>query len=105
VELRPKDAPAPLRTQTSDVGLGGCYVESMFTQEVATPVEITLWVGDSKVSVAGEVVSKHPGFGNGYKFIRLAKEGQEILDRYLESLRPRGLMMEDSGSANAKAEK
>lgn len=93
VELRPQDAPTALRTQTADIGLGGCYVESHFTQEVSTPVEITLWVGDSKVIVAGEVVSKHPSFGNGYKFIRLAKEGEEALDHYLEALKPE--MMED----------
>ncbi len=95
VELRPKDAPTPLRTQTADIGLGGCYVETNFTEEISTPVEITLWVGDSKVSVAGEVVSKHPSFGNGYKFIRLAKEGEEALDRYLQTLKPQGLLMED----------
>src|SRR5579885_2082352 len=75
LELRLKDTEAPpLRTQTADVGLGGCYVETFATQEVSTPVEITLWVGDSKINVAGEVVSKHPSFGNGYKFIRLRSE-------------------------------
>lgn len=95
IELRPKGVSAPLRTQTSDIGLGGCYVEMVFTQEVSTPVEITLWIGDAKISGSGEVVSKHPSFGNGLKFTRLSENGKETLGRYLESLKPKGLMMQD----------
>jgi hypothetical protein len=95
IELRPKGVTAPLRTQTADVGLGGCYVEMVFTQEVSTPVEITIWIGDTKISGAGEVVSKHPSFGNGLKFTRLSTEGKEMLGRYLETLKP-ALRMRDS---------
>jgi PilZ domain len=96
IELRPKGVTAPLRTQTADVGLGGCYVEMVFTQEISTPVEITIWIGETKISGSGEVVSKHPSFGNGLKFTRLSDEGKEKLGLYLESLKPKGLMMNDS---------
>ena len=96
VELRPKGATAPLRTQTADIGLGGCYVEVVFTQEVSTPVDLTLWIGESKVLISAEVVSKHPSFGNGIKFVQLTKDGREKLDQFLESLKPQGLMMQDS---------
>jgi len=96
VELRPKGATVPLRTQTSDIGLGGCYVEMIFTQEVSTLMDITLWIGDSKVSVTGEVVSKHASFGNGLKFTGLSKEGREKLGQYLASLTPRERMANES---------
>jgi PilZ domain len=86
IELRPKGVTTPLRAQTTDIGRGGCYVEMMFTQEVSTLVDITLWVGSSKISALGEVVSKHPSFGNGFKFTRLTKQGQAELNRYLDSL-------------------
>ncbi|HEY7353239.1 MAG TPA: PilZ domain-containing protein [Terriglobales bacterium] len=95
IELRPKGATAPLRTQTADIGLGGCYVESVFTHELSTIIDIVLWVGDTKIIAQGEVVSKHPSFGNGLKFTRLTKEGTEKLSEYLESLKLQGLMMED----------
>jgi c-di-GMP-binding flagellar brake protein YcgR len=95
IELRLKNIDVPLRTQTADIGLGGCYVESVFTQEPSTVMDITLWVGDAKLTMQGEVVSKHPSFGNGLKFIRLTKEGTEKLGQYLESLKPQGLMMDD----------
>jgi PilZ domain len=101
IELRPNGVSAPMRTQTADIGLGGCYVEMVFTQEVSTPVEITLWIGDTKVAGAGEVVSKHSSFGNGLKFTRLTDEGKQALDRYLQSLKPKGMMMKDSPTVDA----
>ncbi len=36
IELRPNGVPTPLRGQTADICLGGCYVEMIFTQEVST---------------------------------------------------------------------
>ena len=88
IELRAKGVTTPLRGQTTDIGRGGCYVEMTFTQEVATPVDITLWIAGTKITVTGEVVSKHPSFGNGFKFIRLSKQGEAELNRYLEALKP-----------------
>jgi hypothetical protein len=96
IELRPNGAATPLRGQTSDIGLGGCYVEMMFTQEVATPVDITLWVGEAKISGMAEVVSKHPSFGNGFKFVRLTKQGEADLQHYLDTLQPSGLAADQS---------
>jgi hypothetical protein len=96
IELRPKGITTPLRTQTSDIGLGGCYVEMIFTQEVSTVVDITLWVGDSKVCATGEVVSKHPSFGNGLKFTQLSKEGRQKLGDYLATLKPQDRLSNES---------
>jgi c-di-GMP-binding flagellar brake protein YcgR len=105
VELHPKGATVPLRTQTSDIGLGGCYVEMIFTQEVSTLIDITLWIGDSKVCAAAEVVSKHPGFGNGLKFIQLSKEGREKLGQYLATLNPQERMENQSPVAGGSIPK
>jgi len=96
IELRPQGVTAPLRGQTADICLGGCYVEMVFTQEVSTVVDISLWIGDSKIYVKAEVVSKHPSFGNGFKFVYLAKDSVTKLNDYLESLKPQGAMMNDS---------
>jgi c-di-GMP-binding flagellar brake protein YcgR len=86
IELRPNGVLTPLRGQTTDICLGGCYVETMFTQEVSTAVDIGLWIEDSKIDIKSEVVSKHPSFGNGYKFVQLDKDSAAKLIRYLESL-------------------
>jgi hypothetical protein len=86
IELRPLGANAPLRAH--DIGLGGLYVEMTFTQEISTALNITLWIGDLKVSARGKVVSKHPSFGNGIKFTQLADENRERLNQFLQTLQP-----------------
>lgn len=88
IELRPKGTSAPLRAQTTDICLGGCYVEMIFTQEISTAVDIALWIGDLKLAAKGEIVSKHPSFGNGLKFTKLTEENQGHLSHYLDSLKP-----------------
>jgi PilZ domain len=90
IELRRRGASAPLRAQTGDICLGGCYVEMTSTQEVAREVEITLWIGDTKVLARGVVVSNHPSFGNGIKFTDVVGDGKQRLQRFVESLNPFG---------------
>jgi hypothetical protein len=96
IELRPNGMTTPLRGQTADICLGGCYVEMIFTQELSTVVDISLWIGDTKIYVKAEVVSKHPSFGNGFRFVHLTKDGASKLNSYLESLKTQGAMMADS---------
>ena len=78
----------PVRTQIADICLGGCYVEMTFTKDVSSVVELTLWLGEDKISATGIVVSSHPSFGNGIKFIEVAPESKERLMHFLESLKP-----------------
>lgn len=73
----------PVRAQVSDIGLGGCYVEMSFTRDVSAELEITMWLGDKKVSATGVVVSSHPSFGNGIKFTHVTPESKEDLQRFL----------------------
>jgi hypothetical protein len=68
----------------------------IFTQEVSSLVDISLWLGGSKIYVKAEVVSKHPSFGNGFRFVHLTKDGATKLNDYLESLKPQGAMANDS---------
>jgi c-di-GMP-binding flagellar brake protein YcgR len=91
VVLKPLDLQVPLRGHTSDISWGGLYVEMTFTQPVSTRVDITLWVGETKICAKGVVVSNHPGFGNGVKFTELADGDREQLKRLLNSLGLRAL--------------
>src|SRR6202047_5050279 len=91
VELRRATVTVPLRAQTQDICMGGLYVEMSFTQKVSTDLEITLWIGDTKISATGVVVSSHPSFGNGIKFTHLPDESKERLQDYLESMNRSGI--------------
>jgi len=88
IELRRTGSATPVRGQTADISLGGCYVEIMLTQQVSTELAITLWIGDKKACAKGVVVSRHPNFGNGIKFTTLDDEARGLLQEYVESLSP-----------------
>jgi hypothetical protein len=57
--------------------LGGFYVGMSLNLKVSAELEITLWIGDTKISGKAMVVSSHPVFGNGIKFTHLSDEKQE----------------------------
>ena len=44
--------------------------------KVSAELEITLWIGDTKISGKAMVVSSHPVFGNGIKFTHLSDENR-----------------------------
>jgi hypothetical protein len=72
--------------------MGGLYVEMSSTQRVSTELEITLWIGDAKISATGVVVSSHRSFGNGIKFTHLPEESKNRLEQFLNSLKRSGIV-------------
>jgi hypothetical protein len=88
VELRQPGGKVPVRAQTGDIGLGGCYVEMTSTHPVSSELDVILWVGQEKVVARGVVVSNHPAFGNGIKFTQVSKEDRDRLQKLVESLDP-----------------
>ena len=86
VEFRLQSGDVPLRTRTTDISLGGCYVEMPFTLEVGSQVDIVLWVGAQKVKATGVVVTSHSQFGNGVKFTSMSPEAMDLLERYLNKM-------------------
>jgi len=82
-----KQTTPPLRAQTSDVSLGGCYVEMMFTLEVGTKVYLTLFISDAKVNVEGIVVTRDLQVGNGIRFTAMAVEDNARLRHFLATVR------------------
>jgi hypothetical protein len=86
IEMLPEGASVAGRTQTSEVSLGGCYVEMIQTMQVGTKLHLGLWVKDEKITTDAEVVTHHPGFGNGMKFLNMSSGDEGHLKRFLESL-------------------
>jgi c-di-GMP-binding flagellar brake protein YcgR len=93
VELRRPVNEAPIRAQTADICLGGCYVEMSFTQDISQEVEVVLWVGENKIRAQGVIVSSHPSVGNGLKFTRMTPEDQARLKEYIDSIQPSSRLM------------
>jgi hypothetical protein len=84
-ELTVKGSDVPIRVKTSDLSVGGCYVEMMFTLEVGKEVNVTLWLGDYKLSTTGHVATRHVQFGNGIQFSSLKAVDRMRLEEFLQT--------------------
>jgi c-di-GMP-binding flagellar brake protein YcgR len=83
-----KQATPPLKAQTADISLGGCYVEMMFTLEVGTKVYLTIFLSDAaKVNVEGVVVTRDMQVGNGVQFTAMSTEDNARLRHFLATVR------------------
>lgn len=85
VELRAQESEVPIRAQTTDISLGGFYVEMSVTLAVGTRVDAVLWLGEKKIRGSGVVATCHPQFGNGVE-LRLSPQDQANLAAFLDSL-------------------
>jgi len=70
----------PNRCILSDISEGGCYVEMPTPLSGRSGVEILVRTADTKLRITGQVLSTHPGFGMGVRFMfRDSVEREEVL--------------------------
>ena len=86
VEFTPGGAAVATHAQTSDISVGGCYIEMNFTLPVGTQVEMALWLGEEKVWIQARIVTHHPYFGNGFAFTDVSEQVRTKLMRFLSSI-------------------
>jgi hypothetical protein len=46
----------------------------------------TLWVDGEPIVVRGQIVTRHPSFGNGIMFLNFEALGEHLLNRYMDKL-------------------
>jgi len=85
VEIHQQGSDTPLRCATSDICLGGCYIESMYPFPVGAELELKLDLASDTLLIFARVVTCDPQVGNGMQFTRILPEDQEELSRYLAS--------------------
>jgi len=59
----------PNRCTLSDLSEGGCYVEMPTPFAQKSNVEILIRTADTKLRITGQVLTTHPGFGMGVRFL------------------------------------
>jgi hypothetical protein len=84
-ELRFTDNSTPLRGQTSDLSLGGCFVETLFTQPVGSRLVVALWIKGRKIVAESVIVSCTPQFGIGIEFHAMPLNDQAVLSEFMRS--------------------
>lgn len=85
IEFKTEGAAVASRAETADLSLSGFYVEMSFTLPVGAKLDLVLWVVDERLPVQGIVVTHHPQFGNGIKFVEMSQESQGKLAHFLKS--------------------
>jgi len=86
IELHEDGKDLPIRTETSDLSRGGCYVQLNLTLSLGTYINGRLWLNDELVVFRGRVVTCHPQFGNGIMFLHLDGNGDQVLAQYLQAV-------------------
>lgn len=70
----------PNRCTLSDISEGGCYIEMPSPFAGRPAVEILIRTSDMKFKIMGQVLTTHPGFGMGVRFLfRDSAEREEVL--------------------------
>ena len=85
VAIHLEDSEVPIRGATSDIGLGGCYIENLYTLPIGTQVELKLDIGDETLLVLARVVTRDPQVGNGIQFTKILAEDLDALAHFLNS--------------------
>jgi c-di-GMP-binding flagellar brake protein YcgR len=85
VEIATQDDAPAIRGATSDLSLGGCYIETRFPFRVGTSLGLKLQIGDGTLLVDALVVTSDPQVGNGIEFLKMLPEDREELLAFIEA--------------------
>jgi hypothetical protein len=75
-----------MRTQTTDISGRGCYVETMLPMPVGTQLQITLRLGEERVTIPAVIRTCDGGVGMGIEFTGLSSEIQDRLQKHVEEM-------------------
>ncbi|MGA8149738.1 MAG: PilZ domain-containing protein [Terriglobales bacterium] len=86
VELYYGGQTSPVRARTTDISLGGCFVEMPNPLDKGATLKLALWVRDTKIWAQAKVITSTPGYGIGVQFTAMSDMDRRQLDQFLESI-------------------
>ena len=75
-----------LSARTSEVGLGGCYVDALNPFANGVQVKLRIVRDQGVFEATAKVVYSDPSFGMGLSFTEIAPEQRLILENWLEEI-------------------
>lgn len=84
VEIETEGSDVPIRGATSDLSLGGCYIETMFPLPIGTVLNLKLQI-EGTLLIEATVVTCDLQVGNGIQFVKMLPEDRAELKAYLEA--------------------
>jgi hypothetical protein len=77
---------ARIQARTSDLSLGGCYVDTTSPFPTDTTVKVRLVKENQSLQAEGKVVYSLSGMGMGIMFTNVDAEQRKVLDRWIGEL-------------------
>ncbi len=75
-----------LSARTSEIGLGGCYVDALNPFNVGTAVTVKIVRDQGTFEAKAKVVYSDPSFGMGLEFAQLAGEQRLVLENWVAEI-------------------
>jgi hypothetical protein len=75
-----------IAARTTDLSLGGCYIDSVNPLPPGTMIKIELVHKGESFHATGRIVYSLPNMGMGISFVEIKKDSREILVRWIEEL-------------------
>jgi hypothetical protein len=76
-----------LNGRVSDVGRGGCYIDTINPFPVGADVKLRVMKGETSFVAQGRVLYAAPGMGMGLAFTKIEPERIHVLEQWLRELR------------------
>ena len=73
----------PMRTETDEISLCGCYIKTVFTMDVGTKLVLVFSVKHNKIGANGIVVTKYLQVGNDIDFVDIATQDRLKLSEFI----------------------
>jgi hypothetical protein len=94
---------AKFSTRTTDLGPGGCFVDTMVPFPVGSNVRVKVHKGKTQFETGGLVVYSQTGLGMGIAFSEMDESQRSALDRWFAELTgEKQAAAHDSGSAGSQ---
>lgn len=75
-----------MRTSTDEVSLCGCYIDTRFTLDIGTTLNLIFFCNAETIVTRAVVVTKYPQVGNGIDFIDISPEDRLKLGTFISLL-------------------
>ena len=91
LDLYEHESSVKLQTQSTDISLSGCYVETMTPFPVDTPLRARLWLDSECIDFTALVRTCDGNVGMGIEFVNLSADQKTFLNRFLTKFQAHSL--------------
>ncbi|HUK31242.1 MAG TPA: PilZ domain-containing protein [Candidatus Acidoferrum sp.] len=85
-EVEEPESETKISGRTADLGMGGCYVDSLTTFPAGTSVQVRISRGGHTFEADARVLYGKSGMGMGIAFLGMGQEEKALLEKWIQEL-------------------